>query len=183
MGTHGIHASDFTALHIENCIINRFSNDGILVDPSPAGTKKLFIKDSISRNNSGGAGINLTGTALITTIEGTRVENNDYGILNSGSGSIVTARGCLSSGNTFTGFESDDGVLNIESSVSSNNGGEGVADFGGTVRVSNSTVADNGGAGFFNSLGTFESRGNNTVRGNNGGGAQTFGTITPLTAL
>ena len=73
--------------------------------------------------------------------------------------------------------------MNIESSVASNNGFSGIAAFSGTVRVSNSTVTNNGLFGFdtTNNGSTFESRGNNTVAGNNGGGAQISGTITVIT--
>ena len=183
----GIHATDFQTLHIENCIVNGFVSSGIIIDHSTAGTKKVFIKDSISRNN-GGTGIgfnNVGGTELIAIVEGMRAEgNNNYGIFTHGTGAKVTARGCLSSGNAFNGFQSQDGaVLNIEKSVASNNGFSGIASLGATVRVSNSTVTNNTLFGFVNSSGNFESRGNNTVAGNNSGGAQTSGTITPLTPL
>ncbi|HYR75262.1 MAG TPA: right-handed parallel beta-helix repeat-containing protein [Pyrinomonadaceae bacterium] len=183
-GTNGISATDFSVLHIENCIVNGFTDIGIRVDPSAVGTRKVFIKDSISRNN-GSRGISLSngsGTALLATVEGTRTENNvSIGLVVNGSGSRVTARGCLSSGNSTVGFMSFSGVLNIESSVASNNGEDGIATFSGTVRVSTSTATNNTLFGFTNSGGgTFESRGNNTVVGNNGGGAQTFGTITPI---
>ena len=187
-GDHGINATDFTVLHLEKCIVNGFANEGILVFVSGVGTRKVFIKDSISRNN-GGTGIFLAnngGTALIATVEGTRMVNNtNFGIDGSGPGATVTARGCLASGNSFIGFLSASGAaFNIESSVASNNGTSGIATFGGgTVRVSNSTVTNNTGLGFNNNSGTFESRENNTVRGNNGGGIQTDGTITPITAL
>jgi hypothetical protein len=185
-GNNGIIATDFTVLHIENCIVNGFSGDGIAVLPSAAGTRTVFIKDTIFRNN-GGIGIDLLagdGTALIAAIEGTRTENNFYGIFINGSGATVTARGCLASDNSDFGFRSSSGgVLNIESSVASNNH-HGISTFDGTVRVSTSTVTNNTGFGFLNSgSGTFESRGNNTLAGNNNGGAQTSGTITAITAL
>jgi hypothetical protein len=189
-GTSGISATEFTVLHIENVIMSGFGGSGIFVEPSAAGTRKVFIKDSISRNN--GAGIylsNTSGTALIGTIDGTRAENNTFqGIFINAAGASVTARGCLSSGNSAQGFYSQvSAVLNIESSVASNNGTLGISTSNsGTVRVSNSTVTNNAGFGFLNDTGfpgTFESRQNNTVAGNNGGGAQTDGTITPLVAL
>jgi hypothetical protein len=169
-GTDGIHAGGFTALHIDNCIVNRFTNHGISV-----GGGTVFIKDSISRNN-GALGI-FFGSG-IGTIERTRLENNNIGI--TVTGATVTARGCLSSGNSVGFLAQLSGELNIENSVASNNA-LGIYNFIGTVRVSNSTVTNNTSFGFANgSSGTFESRGNNTVAGNNGGGAQTTGTITPI---
>ena len=187
-GDFGIVAANFTVLHIEKCIVNGFAGDGMIVQPSAAGTRKVFIKDSIFRNNAG-LGIrfnNGSGTALLATVEGTRTENNNApGIRSFGSGTTVTARDCLSSRNSIGFVSQGGGVLNIESSVASNNSSHGIeALFSGTVRVSNSTVTNNAGFGFNNDStnpGTFESRGNNTVAGNNGGGAQTDGTITPIT--
>jgi hypothetical protein len=184
-GSSGIYATDFTVLHIENCIVNGFVSIGIYVKPSTVGTRKVFIKDSISRNNAD-VGIVLfsgSGMALIATVEGTRTENNGPGgIVVDGSSAIVTARGCLSSGNDGVGLQSQNGaVLNIESSVASHNGAQGIqAANGGTVRVSTSTVTNNTSFGFSKSDGNFESRGNNTVAGNNGGGAQTDVTITVI---
>ena len=188
-GGRGIDATDFTVLHIENCLASGFVSEGIRVKPSGAGTRKVFIKDSIFKNNQSG-GIVLDGIAapLTATVEGTRTENNDVGILSRGS-ATVTVRGSLASGNTGFGFGSDMGVssvLNIESSVASSNGTGIGTGLGATVRVSDSTVTNNAGFGFSNSTfisGTFESRGNNTVAGNNGGGAQTSGTITTIAAL
>jgi hypothetical protein len=188
-GDKGINATDFTVLHIENCIVNRFSGEGIRVLPSGAGTRKVFIKDSIFKNN-GSIGIVLDGIAapLTATVEGTRTENNNAGLLTRGS-ATVTVRGCLASGNLGSGFGLDQGVtavLNIESSVASNNGLGIVTGMGATVRVSDSMVTNNTGFGYSNSTfisGTFETRANNTVAGNNGGGAQTSGSITPITAF
>ena len=179
--TDGIHATDFTALHIENCTVSGFANDGIQVFPTTGGIRKVYIKDSISRNNAryGVAIIGGGGTPfLIATIEGTRAENNFSGFV---SIAIVTARECSASSNLTDGFLSwNGGLLNIESSIASNNGRWGIATLMGTLRVATSTSTNNTEFGFFNGTGTFESRGDNTVRGN---GSQTAGVITPLTAL
>ena len=181
----GIIAADFTALHVENCIVTGFTNVGILVNPFAAGTREVFIKDSSFRNNGTGMEIskNLS-TALLVSVEATRMTNNTLrGLVIHGSGTTLTARGCLSSSNPFGGFQADDqAVLNIESCVSSNNG-PGILNTSGTVRVSNSTVTNNTGPGFQNDAGTFQSLGNNTVAGNNGGGVQTTGTITPIAGM
>ena len=182
-GTNGINVTNFSVLHIENCIVNHFTSRGILVSPSAAGTRTVFIKDSILRNNGGVAILlfNGNGTALTAAIERTRTENNAGGIDISGSSTTATLHGCISSGNSGFGFSATAGVMNIESSDASNNAA-GIDNFSnGTVRVSNSTIMDNAGFGFVNFSGTFESRGNNTVRGNDLGGAQTTGTITTIT--
>ena len=181
----GISARNFSVLHIESCIV-RAPSTGLLFFPTSAdGTpsRKLFIKDSIFRNN-GGSGILLgnqadTGT-LSATIERTRIENNG-----GGGGEFryarVTLRDCLSSGNSFTGILASQGAeVNVESCVAGYNGNHGMAAFdGGIIRVSHSTATNNAQFGFRNDgTSTFESRENSTVRGNTLG--NTSGTIAPI---
>jgi hypothetical protein len=182
---NGIFAVNFAVLHIESCTV-KASSAGLQFLPNSAdGTpaRKLFIKDSIFRNN-GASGISLgnaanTGT-ISATIEGTRIENNGFG-----GGEFrfakVTLRDCLASGNAFTGILAAEGSeVNVESCVSTYNGNHGMAAFdGGIIRVSHSTATNNTQFGFRNDgSSTFESRENSTVRGN--GLGNTNGTITPI---
>lgn len=182
----GIFARNFAVLHIEGCTV-RASSAGLQFFPNSAdGTpaRKLFIKDSIFRNN-GNAGILLsnatdTGT-LNATIERTRVENNVSGGGAEFRHAKVTLWDCLASGNAFTGILASEGSeVNVESCVSTYNGNHGMAAFdGGIIRVSHSTASNNTQFGFRNDgTGTFESRENSTVRGN--GLGNTSGTITPI---
>lgn len=185
VGGSGVFARNFAVLHIEGCTV-RANSTGLFFSPLAAdGTpaRKLFIKDSIFRNN-GGSGIFLANSAdtgsLSATIERTRMENNT-----SGGGefrfSKVTLQDCLASSNAFTGILAQEGSeVNVESCVSSYNGNHGMATFdGGIIRVSHSTATNNTQFGFRNDgTGTFESRENNTVRGN--GIGNTSGTITPI---
>ena len=93
----------------------------------------------------------------------------------------VTLRDCLASGNAFTGILASEGSeVTVESCVSTHNGNHGIAAFdGGLIRVSDSTATNNTQFGFRNDgTSTFESRENNTVRGN--GVGNTSGTITPI---
>ncbi len=181
----GIFARNFAALHIEGCTV-RAASVGFHFFPNAAdGTpaRKLFIKDSILRNN-GGSGIFLSNAAdtgsLSATIERTRMENNG-----AGGGEFrlakVTLRDCLASGNAFTGILAQAGAeVNVESCVSTYNGNHGMAAFdGGIIRVSHSTATSNTQFGFRNDgTSTFESRENSTVRGNGLGNIS--GTITPI---
>jgi len=182
----GINAQNFSVLHIESCTVRAPSTGLFFLPNSADGTpnRKLFVKDSIFRNNGGG-GIFLANAAdtgtLIATIERTRMENNSSG----GGGSFrfakVTLRECLVSGNAFTGILAQEGSeVNVESCVSTYNGNHGMAAFdGGIMRVSNSTASNNTQFGFNSDpSSTFESRGNSTVRGNTLG--NTSGTITPI---
>ena len=181
----GIFARNFAVLHVEGCTV-RAAGVGFFFSPNAAdGTpaRKLFIKDSILRNNSA-SGIFLANAAdtgtLSATIERTRMENNG-----SGGGEFrlakVTLRDCLASGNAFTGILAQQGSeVTVESCVATYNGNHGMAAFdGGIIRVSHSTATNNTQFGFRNDgTSTFESRENSTVRGN--GLANTSGTITPI---
>ena len=181
----GIFARNFAVLHIEGCTV-RASSVGLHFLPNSAdGTpaRKLFIKDSIFRNN-GGSGIFLSNAAdtgsLTATIERTRMENNAFG---GGEFRLakVTLRDCLASGNAFTGILAQAGSeVTVESCVATYNGNHGIAAFdGGIIRVSHSTATNNTQFGFRNDgTSTFESRENSTVRGN--GLGNTSGTITPI---
>jgi hypothetical protein len=185
VGGTGIFARNFAVLHIEGCTV-KASSTGLQFQPNSAdGTpaRKLFIKDSVLRNN-GGSGILLANAAdtgtLSATIERTRMENNAFG---GGEFRLVkvTLRDCLSSGNAFTGILAAEGSeVNVESCVATYNGNHGMAAFdGGIIRVSHSTATNNTQFGFRNDgSSTFESRENNTVRGNTVG--NTSGTITPI---
>jgi hypothetical protein len=181
----GILARNFATLHVESCTV-RAAGTGLFFFPNAADKappRKLFIKDSVFRNN-GEAGIFLansvdTGT-LLATIERTRLENNTFG----GAFRLakVTLRDCLASGNTFTGILAQEGSeVNVESCVSTYNGNHGMAAFDtGIIRVSHSTSTNNTFFGFSSDpTATFESRQNNTVRGN--GFGNTTGTITAIT--
>ena len=185
-GGSGIFARNFAVLHIEGCTV-RAASTGVFFSPVAAdGTpaRKLFIKDSILRNN-GGSGIFLANAAdtgtLSATIERTRMENNASGGGADFRFAKVTLRDSLASGNAFTGILASDGSeVTVESCVATNNGNHGIAAFnGGIVRVSNSTATNNTQFGFRNDgTSTFESRENSTVRGN--GLGNTSGTITPI---
>lgn len=184
-GGNGIFARNFAALYIEGCTVRAFSSGLQFFPMSADGTpaRKLFIKDSIFRNN-GGSGISLINAAdtgsLSATIEGTRMENNAFGGAEFRLAK-VTLRDCLASGNAFTGILASEGAeVNVESCVSTYNGNHGMAAFdGGLIRVSHSTASNNTQFGFRNDgTSTFESRENSTVRGN--GVGNTSGPITPI---
>lgn len=169
-GGNGIVVTAAGAVHVENCTVARFTGDngqGITVTSS---TVQTFIKDSFIRDN--GFGIFASGRMLI---DNTRIENNNstgFGFgLGVSAGAKVTIRGSTVSGHS-VGLSlqlSNNAVLTVEDCVIFNNKDAGIAivsiEPGGTVRVSNSVVTQNG-IGFSNNTGVFESRGNNTVRGN-----------------
>ena len=183
--TFGINATAVGALHIEGCIVNGFTGKGIWVNLAADGSK-IFIKDTISRNN-GGDGIRIeTTTGIVNaSITGCRAEYNNYGFM-AAERSRVTVSDSVASGNDATGFVAASIVsgasaeMNADHCVASNNqygfAVQGLAGSTTTMRVARSTVTNNSIYGFAQVPGgTFESLGDNIVRGN---GTDTFGTIT-----
>jgi len=179
-GSIGINFSGGTAVYVESCIINGFDDAGIISQ----GGGDLFVKDTTIRNGNLDA---IYITAGLATIDNTRLERNGPGAasgfgLFANNNSRVTVRNTVAANNG-TGFVAEDtAVLNAENCVATNNTAIGFRVGGGTgtstMRVSNS-VATNNGVGFQQSgAGTFQSRLNNTVRGNT---TETTGVIIPIT--
>jgi hypothetical protein len=171
----GISASTVGSLHVENCVISRFSNAGIRFNP-PGG--RLFVRDTIARNN--GFGIWVVSSPVPgkpkVSIDHCKLDDNGNGFF--AEQGMVTIRNSSASGNDAIGFGAvgpgalgDVRDVNIESCVASNNG-VGVSSSGGApgqptfIRVSNSTVAGNALGLSFGFGAELLSRKNNTVEGN-----------------
>jgi len=181
---NGIIVNTAGTVYIENCVISGFSSitgSGIFVDVAGS---KLFVKDTISRQNGTGANF-ASGRA---SIDHCRFEGNlADGVLVQGAD--VTIRDSVSAGNGSHGFEVfahlalQNGVLSVYECMSTNNGVDGFsAGNTGTgsviARVANSSISENVALGLQNTGGsvTFFSLGNNFVEGNLLGA--TVGTIT-----
>ena len=184
-GLTGIRFQSGAALHVENCTINGFKNEGIDFFPNAGTTSALFVKDTKTRNNYGG-GIWIqpaAGATAKVSIDGVRLEHNLFG-LKAEQGSTVVVRNSVSAGNSANGFvaTTSGGAVNftIESSVASENGINGIASVntGAAIRLSNVTVMDNLGTGLLlQGGGTILSFMNNRIRGNgtDGGPTSTIG--------
>jgi hypothetical protein len=194
----GIRIADASAVHIERSVIYRFTRHGIF---APASNLDLFVLDTVVRDNgsnglitagngsvrltidnsrftnNGGAGVSLAKGH--STIHRSTLSGNERGL--SATGCNVTIMSTVASQNATFGFVMRSGaVVAIDSSVTSGNVQAGIRLEGGTVRLSNSTVTRNG-TGVDNLSGAlFESRVNNTIRGNN---ADVGGNRTPFTGL
>ncbi len=150
----GINVTSVGTLHVENCVVNGFIQNGINVDLT-ADSSRIFIKDTIVRNN-GGSGIYITTSTgtVRASIDGSRAENNTYGFYAYPrlTRTQVTVSNSIASGNSDTGFFAfgfDDGVaeMSADSCVASNNGNgfRNVASAAGTsrMRVARSTATHN----------------------------------------
>jgi hypothetical protein len=187
-GANGINVTSVGNLHVEGCVISGFTGNGIFVNLTADGSR-IFIKDTITRNNAA-SGIEIrTSTGTVSaSIDNCRSERNTDGFV-ANTNSRVTINRSVASGNTSLGFFAFSGAsgapaeLSCEECVSSNNNGgfAVVVILGGaaTIRVSHSTATNNTSNGFAQSGGVFESLGNNLVRGNTGGDSS--GTITVIT--
>jgi hypothetical protein len=193
-GAHGVDATSFGTLHIENCEVSNFTNVGVHVDATTAGA--VYVNDTIVRNN-GDAGMyfRTSSPTMYVSIDNTRAEGNAQQGFTVTNGVMATMSRTVASNNGGAGGPNGSGFfvytdpsknaeLNCDSCVASNNVKNGfqVTSYGsGIIGVTQSTATDNVGFGFYNvNSGAFETFGTNIVRGNNGGGSQTFGTITAV---
>jgi len=141
------------SLHVEKCTINNFrgtNSSGIEVSPTTVATTRVFIKDTIVRNNGAGTGAGIlvnpgAGVTVRASLDNVRVENNLIGFRSQGAGLSTTAvNNSVAAGNSNAGFEaaSSTAALNIERSVAASNG-TGVACTNGIVRVGNTLFSAN----------------------------------------
>ncbi len=186
LGT-GLDGISFVAggnLYVENCTVNNFSRYGIDFAPT-SGSGKLFITDTVVRNNgvgSTGTGVHLiatTGPGFIASVDGLRSENNVAGLKAETLG-VVTVRNSLAANNGWSGFSAvtpagSGGVrMFIENSVSTHNGTGGITSVNlATVILSNVVVTDNQTGLAIGTGGAVISFGNNRIQGNTTDGAPT----------
>ncbi|HET9767651.1 MAG TPA: right-handed parallel beta-helix repeat-containing protein [Thermoanaerobaculia bacterium] len=141
------------SLHIEKCTINNFrgtNGGGVEIGTSSVGTTKVFIQDTIIRNNGQGTGagifINPTGSAVVkTSLSNVQLLNNLIGLKEQGATSTVYAVDTEATGNTNAGFSALTAgcSLQIEKSTVSTNG-TGVNCAASTnVRIGNTAFANN----------------------------------------
>jgi Right handed beta helix region len=176
---YGVNFTTGAALQIENCIVDGFSIAGI----NQVGNGNLVLTDTTVRNGHIGVLIQPS-TGSTALVDHCRFENNSSTGFAVYDGVKASVRDCVASGSAEGFLEGANGTapaeLNLKNCLAANNAGNGVvtANSGpGTIRVSDCTVTDNG-AGLNNTAGhTFESFGNNHVRGN---GVDKAGTITSV---
>ena len=172
-GTRGIEITAAAAVHLEHCVVERFSNG-----PSSAGLNintvaRLYVSDCVFRSNDTGiiigglAGTN-TGPFASITIEGTFMEQNaNDGLL--ALGGRTTIRHSRVAGNPTAGIAVvNTGVqVTVDDCLISYNGDGIVSQAGPTVRVANSTITHNN-TGLVPTGGAILSRvpASNTVEGN-----------------
>jgi hypothetical protein len=183
------------AVHIERCVIHGFSFAGIA---ATAPGLKVYLTDSVVRDNAGHGFIIVNSGASQVTIDGSRIENNAAVGINIHSGRATISRSIASGnfrgvnvfgattsagvsstvalGNADGGFYVESGVMTIDSSFAQGNKFGVRTDAGAVARISNSTFISNGVG--ISASGIVETRENNTVKGSTS--LNVFGTLTPI---
>jgi hypothetical protein len=168
------------ALHVESCAINGFTQAGIEFAPTAA--SRLFVKDTVVRNNNPSGGSSFGGVfidpglggSVTASLDNVRIEQNFHGLRVQGNAKVTATR-TLVAGNVGSGFfvtSPSNTELNLDHCTSSANG-TGVRSGGGTatVRMSTCEVTDNTVGLAPVSGGTIASFGNNRIAGNMTDGA------------
>ncbi len=162
-GIRGINIITAANVFLEDMLITDFSQQGILDGRTGGG--KLFIRNSVIRNNAG-TGIVVAGTAGVNAaiIENVHSNGNSFGIAVAAGNTAMIKRSVFS-GNTSAGVEADNTAqVNVDdSAISHNVTGVQAA---GTIRLSNNDISFNG-TGI---SGPTISFGNNRILGNTNAG-------------
>jgi hypothetical protein len=179
-GLRGVNISGAGAVHIINCqIFNQGGSPGQgIADTRTNVGAKLFITDTVVRNN-GGTAVFIAPASGLVTASLNRVHligNGNTGVYVSNG--RVTISDSVVSENTNHGLFADTatGQINAENTRVSGNGGFGVVTTNGaTISLSNAVIVNNG-TGFSNG-GTINTFSNNKITGNAGANV---GALTPV---
>ncbi|MGH9930390.1 MAG: right-handed parallel beta-helix repeat-containing protein [Pyrinomonadaceae bacterium] len=136
---NGIDVVNATSLHVENSIIDGFSQSGLLVENSATGIG-TFVKDTVMRNNGGN--VIAAGKAVF---ENCRFEKSTIGFQVS-QGAKTTLNNCVIAGNLLFGLYCHDATGSqamVDGCQISNNLIGIQSEDSGQVRVSNSNITNN----------------------------------------
>jgi hypothetical protein len=157
-GLKGVSILSAAVVTLDNVVIMNFTQDGVVDTRTTPG--KLFIKNSVIRNNAG-VGIDLAANGTKTvSIESTHSINNLYGIA-TGNGNQIKITRSVFSGNSTAGIETDPGgQIGVEHSTVNFNG-TGLQAYG-TIWIDDTEISFNQAA----TAGTPVSFGNNRFYAN-----------------
>jgi hypothetical protein len=192
---YGIRIAAAAAVHLDDIVVERFRVNGISM--VSAGTE-LFVSNSTLRFNLGTGLYACCESSSSLTVDNSRFENNEDGLLASNFFGSITRS--IASGNTGNGISVHEGSLNVTETTAANNGQRGFEVYAGQIRLNSSVARGNGTEGLYvwtavasailtnsvftdNATGIFNAgtvfrRGNNTVTDNTtnfaGSGTTTF---------
>jgi hypothetical protein len=165
---YGIFIQAAAAVYIEDCVIENFTQNGI-VDDRTTGLTKLAIKNTIVRNNGSAGIVAAAAPKNSVVLENVHSVGNLFGIAVATGNNVVISRSVMSE-NSIAGIEADPGAeVYVENTKISHNVSYGVLALG-TVTLANSDITFNTSS----ISGTTMSYGNNRLFGNGGGDAPTL---------
>ena len=171
-GIRGMNILKAKEVNVEDCVIFRFTNEGILVNNNASPNNiQLNVRNSVIRDNVGdGVGVSTANGFLAKgTLVNSSFVGNGTGIHAKGNARLVADQ-CNISGSTNNGVLADGstGVARITNSNISNNGTNGVsAPAGGVVMINNNDIYNNLGTGALAAGGGIvETFGNNRIKAN-----------------
>jgi hypothetical protein len=179
-------------LHLQNVKVNHLlgSCSGVYFGATGAATLDVSNSDITDNGNSStAAGIDIqpsSGVQAKISIENSRINNNNFGIIADGTlGGIIkgTITDSVVSGNSQNGItvsgSGSSAVFQVDRTTVGGNGNHGLAaaGSGSGMLVSNTNVFNNGGGLFTETGGALFSYGNNHVNGNNGADGTFSGTV------
>jgi hypothetical protein len=183
-GINGIRMLGGAALHVENCAIFNFTQQGIDAESNVAGAK-LFVKDT-TINHVGDAGILIKPVApgtISAALDNVRLEGNQVGLRVEDNGNATVSDSYISGNNTNgVNAVSTAAAVNVmvTRSTIANNVNNGLRSSGGlaTIFFSSSTITRNG-TGITTVGGALLSLGNNTNVGNTAANGAPTATLPP----
>ena len=166
----GILYQSAAALHVEQLVINGFTNYGIIM--SVATASDLYVADTIVRNSGVAIALaSVSGIANVSIVRALLENNADFGIW-AFANARANVKDTIASGNGYGFIASSSSApveINLEGCVASGNTYGIYADSSSstaTIRVSNCSVTGNSVGINPGTNGSILSRGNNTVEGN-----------------
>jgi hypothetical protein len=164
----GIFVEAAMAVFIEDCVIENFSDKGV-VDTRTTGLTKLAIKNTIVRNNLSAGIVVAAAPKNSVVLENVQSVGNTYGIGVATGNNVIINRSVMSE-NAIAGIEADSGAqVIVDNTEISHNVNYGIL-ASGTVTLANSDISFNTSS----ISGTIMSYGNNRIFGNGGGTAPTL---------
>ncbi len=169
-GIRGISILQAKTVNIEDCVIFRFVNEGVLAQDNDG--LQLNVRNSVLRDNAGdGLGAVSTAGILKGSLVNSSFTGNGTG-LRARRNSRISADRCNFSGNTSDGVFADGtsgvAVANVTNSLISNNGTNGIeANSSGIGRIQNCDIFTNAGTGaLVGAGGEIDTWGNNRIFSN-----------------
>jgi|ERR1041385_3958707 hypothetical protein len=162
-----------TTVSIENCVIFGFRGNGGSsrgISDSRTTGGKLFVQNTLIKNNSGSGVLSAGASAVFTTIDNCQaIGNGAAGFASSGNGRQMAIRNSVASENGIAGFFADSsGRMDVINSMTFHNPQGIESDSSAEIRVARSTITHNTTNGLNLAGGTILSYGNNEISANVG---------------